>query len=159
MPRSDAAARREYDRERRARIKADPQKLEHLRKLYREGSRRYRSDPVKLQRHRDAQKNWIENNPDAKVSARLKSLYGITLVEYEEMFAQQNGRCAICSRPERVIDPRTKAPRRLAVDHDHDTGKVRALLCWYCNTGIAKFDEQAELLEEAARYLRCHAGD
>jgi len=49
------------------------------------------------------------------------------------MFFQQGGVCAICKQPETVIDPYTKKVKALAIDHNHDTGDVRALLCDTCN--------------------------
>ena len=54
-------------------------------------------------------------------STRLKSVYGITRDEYEQLFEFQEGRCYICQR--------TARSRRLAVDHNHKTGEVRGLLC------------------------------
>ncbi len=82
---------------------------------------------------------------------RLMSDYGITLEDYDAMLAAQNGACAICRR---------RSQRRLAVDHCHLTGMVRALLCDGCNKGLGNFEDQpgwlrraADLLEEArARY-------
>ena len=56
---------------------------------------------------------------------RYKRLYGITIADYEAMLEFQEGVCAICERPPRTL--------RLAVDHDHKTGKVRGLLCNTCN--------------------------
>jgi hypothetical protein len=43
--------------------------------------------------------------------------------------------------------------KRLAVDHDHNTGKIRGLLCLYCNTGLGKFKDSTKLLNEAIKYL------
>lgn len=87
---------------------------------------------------------------------KLKVNFGITLEQYREMFAQQDGLCAICRQPEvtdrrgegRVID--------LSVDHDHDTGVVRRLLCGNCNRGLGNFQDSLELLEAALLYLREH---
>lgn len=76
----------------------------------------------------------------------LKVNYGISLVEYELMHEAQNGLCAICKEPE-------KGNRTLAVDHDHETGMVRSLLCFQCNTSIGKFGEDIPTILEAAKYL------
>lgn len=59
--------------------------------------------------------------------------YGLIPGEYAEMLARQDGRCAICARI-----PRN---RRLAVDHDHNTGEVRGLLCFTCNHYVLRYIE------------------
>ena len=86
---------------------------------------------------------------------KLLRNYGITLSEYNAMVEEQGGVCAICLAPE------TRAmygeEPRLVVDHNHDTGKVRALLCASCNGRLASIeDEQFMLL--AKDYLRTHDG-
>lgn len=77
----------------------------------------------------------------------LRRNYGITLDEYNSMYAKQNGLCAICLKPDEVEG------RRLAVDHDHETGQVRALLCGNCNRGLGNFKDDANMLIKATRYL------
>lgn len=71
------------------------------------------------------------------------------------MHTAQGGVCAICGRPEtcKHKDGRT---RRLAVDHCHATGKVRALLCAACNNGIGRFEENIENIRRAIAYLEKH---
>lgn len=73
-------------------------------------------------------------------------LYGVTPENYETLFKEQNGLCAICERP-----PKN---RLLDVDHDHKTGKLRGLLCMNCNNGLGRFGDNPELLEKAAAYLQ-----
>jgi hypothetical protein len=71
------------------------------------------------------------------------------------MLAAQNGGCAICSRPETaVINGKVM---ELAVDHDHKTGKVRALLCSTCNTSLGGFQDSPALLQKAIEYLKEHS--
>ncbi len=80
--------------------------------------------------------------------------YGITPDQYESMLAEQNHVCAICGCAERsTYRGRT---RLLAVDHDHDSGTVRRLLCTACNRGLGSFSDSPTLLEAAAAYLRAH---
>jgi hypothetical protein len=87
--------------------------------------------------------------------ARTKWLerYDLTVTQYETMLTQQQGVCAIC-RHEETARHRSGTVRSLAVDHDHETGEVRGLLCRECNRGLGAFDDNAALLESAARYLR-----
>jgi hypothetical protein len=76
--------------------------------------------------------------------------YGITPDAYEAMLSTQGSRCALCH---------TDTPRgsgRFHVDHCHATGKVRALLCHECNTGLGKFKDNTELLARAIAYLETH---
>lgn len=88
-------------------------------------------------------------NPDAWRDYTLKRTFGISLAEYRTMLVAQNGVCAICLEP-------CKSGRDLAVDHDHVTGKVRALLCIRCNNGLGNFRDNLELLTSATRYLADH---
>ncbi len=72
--------------------------------------------------------------------------FGITSIEYDEILKRQNNVCAICNKI-------SESGRRLAVDHDHDSGMVRGLLCGKCNRGIGLFDDNPETLEKAISYL------
>ena len=87
--------------------------------------------------------------------ARLRN-YNMTPEEYEQRVKDQNNLCALCGRPERHINYITKKIQALSVDHNHDTGKNRALLCQDCNRGIGIFDESEELLLKAIQYLKKH---
>lgn len=86
---------------------------------------------------------------------RLSHRFGITIERYVELLEEQKGVCAICLHPETSV--LRGHVRRLAVDHDHKTGRVRALLCFRCNAGIGRFREDTEVLIRAASYLRQHA--
>jgi hypothetical protein len=84
--------------------------------------------------------------------ARRRKLqsFGLTPEQYEAMLASQGGRCVLCPRT-----PETEG-RRLAVDHCHETGKVRGLLCCACNTGIGNLREDPDLMLAAIEYLKRH---
>lgn len=83
---------------------------------------------------------------DAKDNYLIRN-YGITSSEYDEMLEAQNGVCAICGQDEQV------KTRGLSVDHCHTTGKVRGLLCSYCNMGLGLFKDDTEVLINAVKYL------
>lgn len=88
-------------------------------------------------------------DPKVALSQRLYRQYGITLEVYKELLAEQNGVCAICQQP-----PDSIHPGRLCVDHDHETGEIRGLLCNYCNPGIGYFKNDPLRLALAAKYLQ-----
>lgn len=90
----------------------------------------------------------------------MRRKYGITLQQYSELYSAQNGLCAICgtagnnaatTKTDHV--GRGAASGVLSVDHDHVTGKVRALLCQQCNHGLGNLQDSPELLRKAARYI------
>jgi hypothetical protein len=80
--------------------------------------------------------------------------YGIDLLQYSQMFMDQNGKCAICGSD--YGGHRNGEQKALAVDHDHKTGKVRGLLCEPCNQGIGKLKDDPKVLRQAAEYLEKH---
>lgn len=85
----------------------------------------------------------------------LKRSFGIDHAKFMEMSAEQNGVCAICSQPEKR-KAKNGNIRHLAVDHDHETGAVRSLLCSDCNQMIGFSADNPELLEKGAEYIRQH---
>jgi hypothetical protein len=89
-------------------------------------------------------------NPERTRNNDLKRNYGITLQEHQEMYKNQNGVCAICKGEG---DGKWK---KLCVDHDHKTGKVRQLLCRNCNMVLGQVGDNANLLEEMIKYLQKH---
>lgn len=84
------------------------------------------------------------------VDDALRRTYGINLDRYNKMFSDQNGCCAICSKHQ------SEFSKRLHVDHDHDTGEIRDLLCHHCNTSLGGFGEDVELMKKAIDYLTKH---
>lgn len=94
---------------------------------------------------------------DAERGYKLKCTFGITLEEYNALSEEQDHLCAICRKPETVVG-NGKRVRKLAVDHDHTTGKVRGLLCTGCNTALGRFNDDITLLEKAIHYLKSYEG-
>jgi len=74
----------------------------------------------------------------------LKRTYGITIEDYNALLEQQDGVCAIC---------KNEHEHALCVDHDHETGDIRGLLCKPCNVAIGNFKDDTRRLEEAIKYL------
>jgi len=86
-------------------------------------------------------------DPNRRHSNYIARTHGITGQDYAALLSQQGGKCAICGRPQQDID------RRLRVDHDHETGRLRGLLCDLCNKGLGQFKDSPEVLRAAAEYL------
>lgn len=86
---------------------------------------------------------WNRRHPDQRKHYQLVCLYGISLDEYRSLLSEQGGKCALCRR----------AKRRLCVDHCHDTGVVRGLLCVPCNGALGKLGDTSESLARAVAYL------
>lgn len=103
-------------------------------------------------RCRECQATLRERQPMRVRASALMRAYGITVADYDRMWAEQQGLCAICQRPERLV--RYGKPLELSVDHCHDTGKVRGLLCHDCNTAIGKLGDDPDRINAAAEYVR-----
>lgn len=100
-----------------------------------------------------ALRKWRRENPErwAILDRRAKlRKYGLTIDQYDEMLAVQGGLCAICRKPPTKL--------RLAVDHSHQTGEVRGLLCGRCNAGVAMFVDTPETMHRAIAYLTAAEG-
>jgi hypothetical protein len=99
-------------------------------------------------------RQWAASNPEKVRNYRLKAVYGITTSDYDKLLESQGNVCAICKRPEVRKASNSEATCRLAVDHDHVSGKLRGLLCMKCNTALAQFDTP-EKIASLKRYLEC----
>ena len=86
----------------------------------------------------------VQKNHGSTRHYHLKRRYGIGAAEVTEMMRAQGWLCPICLR---ALDARSH------VDHDHETGKVRAVLCFNCNGGLGQFKDTAASLRRAAAYL------
>lgn len=88
------------------------------------------------------------SRPEAKAEREeyhLQSNYGLSLIDYDVLSEKQNNVCAICGG--------VNEGRRLCIDHQHKTNKIRGLLCIKCNAGLGDFMDSKELLLRAAIYL------
>lgn len=91
-------------------------------------------------------------NPE-KWRRSLHDLYGVTPEQYDALYEAQGGCCAICGRPENA--KQNGRPVRLSVDHDHDSGIVRGLLCRRCNSAVGTL-ENTPFVEAISDYLARH---
>ena len=92
-------------------------------------------------------KSYNSNKPKSRKEFKLKYIHGISTDEYNIMFEEQKGRCAICDRPQ------SEFKRSLAVDHNHETGMIRGLLCNKCNLVLGVLEDNINFLNRAKAYL------
>jgi hypothetical protein len=100
---------------------------------------------------RIASADYRQRNPDYSRRKSLKSECGITLEQYDEMLKAQGGVCAICKKSERTKTNKGEV-RALAVDHDHETGHVRGLLCGRCNRALGTVESFFPLARDYLRW-------
>lgn len=81
----------------------------------------------------------------------LKTSFGITLEDFQDLLEKQNGVCAICNLPE--ISKHQFGVKNLAVDHNHITGKIRGLLCNKCNLTLGLVNENITILNKMISYI------
>lgn len=117
--------------------RTNPEFAEKQRENCRNWSDRY------AKRKKATQKDWTaKRDSDYRRIVVLRNRYGITLDDYNAILSQQNGKCAICRRT-----------GRLHIDHDHETGVIRGLLCFRCNFGLSYFSEDIDRFKTAWIYL------
>lgn len=146
---TDAYRARETARAKLAYAK-DPEKHRGNTRRYREKNR---DNPIYLEARRATTRKWHRANPRKVKDGQLRAKYGITIDQYEAMFAAQGGACAICGETSLGLDAHGKRMTHFPVDHDSETGIVRGLLCGRCNVGIGQFRHRSHLLRSAIRYL------
>ena len=130
-PERAAATRRKY----RAEHKEDA--MAHKQKWYADNPERARAES----------REYYANNKDRHRNNRLQYAYGISLAEYDAMLEAQDGVCALCGKtPE-------ENGHRLFVDHDHETGRIRGLLCRVCNASLGGLGDTLEAIERVLDYL------
>ena len=101
----------------------------------------------------------IYNDSEIGRTARRRShlkRYGLSIDNAVCMLSLQGGRCAICNRSLCDITTTNKKNEAPYVDHNHETGTVRSILCLQCNSGLGYFKDSPELLRTAAAYIERH---
>jgi len=89
-----------------------------------------------------------KTDPEYGTLRNILYKYGVTKEDYNNLYNKQNGCCRICTRHQSEFN------KRLSVDHNHETGKVRGLLCSKCNQAIGLLKENINSLENAIEYLK-----
>lgn len=121
------------------------------------GSGSKRSDEERLEAYKKSSKQLVhshpslppQKSPEGKIRAkdlRYRRQYGITLEQYDEMYAEQEGKCWICM----------ESLENLCVDHCHSNGTVRKLLCSNCNSGLGFFKDNVVFMKRAIKYLNLY---
>jgi hypothetical protein len=171
--RSCVKIKNEKTSSRNKQAKAEYQKRywqENKERLKVENTKRYRANKEK---YRPARERWLIENRDrinAEHSAnkekhsyiswvqRLRRVYGITVEDYDAMLSAQNFSCFICKTTDPgAVGNRDSGRKVFAVDHCHESGKIRGLLCHRCNKGLGHFLDDRENLMRAADYIKdCH---
>jgi hypothetical protein len=104
----------------------------------------------------NARSKWAKENPkkfrESQRRNYLWTKYRITPEDYNKLLKEQGGACAICGKLEEdnIVHGKFSS---LSVDHNHDTGEVRGLLCNQCNRGIGMLGDTPEAIGKALAYL------
>ena len=106
----------------------------------------------------EKKRKWKEQNKDRAYSTdrerHLRHRYGITTVDYDAMLQEQEGKCGICGTSENYSSHNgNRKDWSFAVDHDHNTGQVRGLLCNNCNRALGLFNDCKKTLGAALKWL------
>ena len=98
-------------------------------------------------------KKYRRDNPNIAKEINIKASYGLIKEDYDLLFKQQSGKCAICKNEiVSMFDLKNKTTAH--IDHDHKTGKIRGLLCFQCNHGLGNFRDKEKFLLSAIQYLK-----
>lgn len=93
--------------------------------------------------------DWYDKNKDIIKDKYLKRNFNISLGDLNEILKKQDYKCRICKESFGLMNP-----KNIHVDHCHEKGNVRGVLCFHCNTGLGHFKDRIEILNEAKEYLK-----
>lgn len=97
---------------------------------------------------------YYEQNKDKVKAKRIEREYGLSPDEHKRMKKEQNNLCKLCGKPETGINGTSGEVQELCVDHCHETGKVRGLLCRRCNHLIACLGDTEQSIEKVLEYMK-----
>jgi len=135
------------------------EKLKEYQKKYvqspkgKETKKKSRKKYSKSPKGKKSQKKWRKSPKGKSIdyANNIKQKYNLEIDDYNRMFNEQNGCCIICGVHQ------SKLTKRLSIDHNHKTGKIRGLLCHKCNIGLGVFEDSIEILQKAIEYLKKEA--
>lgn len=107
-----------------------------------------RARNANLEKYQETARKWQRDNPEKLREYSYKKNYGIGVQEYEALLTSQDGKCACCGREANTCG------RKLFVDHCHDTGRVRGIICNRCNYGIGALGDNIDGVQRAIEYLK-----
>lgn len=140
---SETMRKRARDNRRNATPERKAYMAEYRKKYYEKNKEKLKADSREYH-----QRNLERNRANARIRMLMKK-YGITWNEYQDRLSSQGGGCAICGDTggmSHMISP-------LVVDHNHETGEVRGLLCAPCNAGLGQFGDDIDKMISAIAYL------
>jgi hypothetical protein len=138
------ASAKNVDRVNRWRNK-NPEKLKEQRDTWNRSSGR-----------KEAQKAYADRNKKRSREKHIRNKYGLTMEQYDVILLSQQGVCAICGEPETALDSGGNV-RNLAIDHNHETGKIRGLLCNRCNYVLGFSKDSVDILNSMIKYLETYS--
>jgi len=116
-----------------------------------------RADPAKVEADRDHKRKHKANLSEEVKRQRSRNetirSYGVSPEWYEAKLVEQGGVCAICKLPESFTNKWSGGVKLLSIDHDHDNGEARGLLCQRCNVALGNMGDDPERVRNLARYL------
>jgi hypothetical protein len=136
---------KEYYRKNKEKYKRTPEQQAEVNRRRRE---KYAQDKEYREKQKSKAREYQEKNPRIRKAQRIKK-FGITLQQFEDMYEKAKGRCEICG-----FEDDGNVRFFPFVDHCHQTGRVRGLLCTKCNFALGHFDDNIEKLEAAIKYLQ-----
>lgn len=119
---------------------------EERRRKNSERTKRWLEVPGNREKQNRTSREWQAAHADDVRNYRLQTSYGITSDDYDRLLGVQEGHCALC--------PAVPDKHRLAVDHDHQTGKIRGLLCFPCNRFVGRCENSPDLVQRVIQYLK-----
>jgi hypothetical protein len=131
--------------------KATGRRRRRCRECQRAYWRRWRA--ANAESHNATVKRWREANPEKRRASARRRYYGLSPAETSAMLAAQDSQCAICRRS--IHDGKDG----FCVDHDHQTGRVRGLLCRKCNVLLGQAEDRSDVLRAAIDYLDASGGN
>lgn len=145
-------------------LKNAPDSVKAAEKAYREANKerirdwRRSYDKSRKGQNAERQRRWVAKDRErakrSHYNSYLKKNFGIDIQQYEALLASQGGVCGCCGRsPEQNVKDPKGMPRRLGVDHDHETGAIRGILCHACNASIGQLGDTLDGLRRAVAYL------